>query len=366
MQTISSEYGLVLGLLTGIIVSWIAIPPIVRTARKKNLVTGPNGRTSHNGHIPEFGGVAIFAAVILGSLLFMKDAAFSEFRYVLAGLTIIFFIGLKDDLVDLGWFKKIVSEVAAATLVVVFAGIRISTFHGLFGVNELPEWVSIAFSIFVCVALINCFNLIDGIDGLASGLAIFISVVFGIWLYKLGYTNFAVFAFAITGGLIPFFFYNVWGKKNKLFMGDSGSLMLGFLFSILAMKILCCEVAPGSSLHMNALPVVVMSVMIIPMFDTIRVFTLRLLKGKSPFAADRTHLHHVFLKLGFTHIQASGTIILINIGLAAMAFVFRDLDPSLSLGILFGTALAVCLVPCFIERRTFHKQGKSQLVTPAH
>jgi len=149
-------------------------------------------------------------------------------------------------------------------------------------------------------------------------------------------------------------------------MGDSGSLMLGLLFSVLAIKILCCEMAPASSLYMNALPVVVMSVMIIPIFDTIRVFALRIIKGKSPFAADRTHLHHVFLKLGFTHLQASGTIIMFNIGLAVMTFLLRDLDPFLVLVILFGTALAICLIPCYMERRTFHTKGKSQLVTPAH
>ncbi|MFH0761086.1 MAG: MraY family glycosyltransferase, partial [Bacteroidota bacterium] len=310
--------------------------------------------------------IAIFAAVILGSLLFMKDSAFSEFRYVLAGLTLIFFTGLKDDLVDLGWLKKIVAEVFAAILVVVVAGIRINTFHGLFGVNELPGWFSIGFSVFVCVALINCFNLLDGIDGLASGMAIFISVIFGIWLYKLGYSNFALLAFALTGGLIPFFFYNVFGKKNKLFMGDSGSLMLGFLFSVLAMKILCCEIAPGNSLYMNALPVVVMSVMIIPMFDTIRVFTLRIIKGKSPFVPDRTHLHHVFLKLGFNHLQTSGIIIMINIGLAVMTFLLRDLDPFLMLVILFGTAFAICLIPCYMESKTFRTKRKSHIVTPVH
>jgi len=361
VHTISLEYGLALSLLTGILVSWIAIPPIVRTAQKKKLVTELNGRTSHKGAIPSLGGIAIFAAAILGSLIWMQNADFKELRFILAGLTIIFFIGLKDDLVNLGWIKKILAETLAAFLLVVVADVRITTFHGVFGIETLTYGWSVAFSMFVCLALINCFNLLDGIDGLASGMAIFISVVFGLWLYWLGLGNYAILSFALAGSLVPFFFFNVFGKKNKLFMGDSGSLMLGFLFSVLAIKILCCEISPESKLYMRALPAVVMGVMILPMFDTIRVFIWRIIRGKSPFAADRTHLHHVFLDLNFSHIQASGAIIGINICLAVLTFAIRDLDPTLATIILFGSALVISLIPCYLANSLYNRQGKATI-----
>jgi UDP-N-acetylmuramyl pentapeptide phosphotransferase/UDP-N-acetylglucosamine-1-phosphate transferase len=236
----------------------------------------------------------------------------------------------------------------------------------MFGVDTLPYWVSVLFSVFVCVSLINSFNLLDGIDGLASGMAIFISLVFGFWLYKLGFHNYAVLSVALTGGLIPFFIFNVFGKKNKLFMGDSGSLILGLLFSVLAMKILCCQLEPGNALYMNALPVVVMSVMIMPMFDTIRVFILRILRGKSPFRADKTHLHHIFLELGFNHLETSLTIILINMGLAFMTYLLRNQNPVLMVVILFGSAFIISMVPYYLAKYVYHRNGKAGINVPVH
>jgi UDP-N-acetylmuramyl pentapeptide phosphotransferase/UDP-N-acetylglucosamine-1-phosphate transferase len=170
----------------------------------------------------------------------------------------------------------------------------------------------------------------------------------------------------LTGGLIPFFLFNVFGKKNKLFMGDSGSLMLGLLFSVLAIKILCCDLEPGNSMYMNALPAVVMSIMILPMVDTIRVFVLRILKGKSPFAADRTHLHHFLLQLGFNHLQASLTIILINIGLALMTYLLRDQNPVLMTVILFGLAFIVSMVPYYLVQFMPYRQKKDKTKTPVY
>jgi len=238
----------------------------------------------------------------------------------------------------------------AALLVVVLADVRIGTFHGMFGLETLPYWFSILFSIFVFIALINCFNLLDGIDGLASGMGIVISLIFGFWLFKLGFLNFSILSFALTGALISFYRFNVFGKKYKLFMGDNGSLLLGFLFAILAIKVMCCELPHDDKLYMRSLPTVVMGVMIIPIIDTIRVFTLRILRGKSPFSADRTHLHHVFLQLGFSHLQASSTIIAVNLILFCLTLFMRNMNPMVSAIILFSLALIVSLIPCYLVR----------------
>lgn len=363
MMSLPIEIRIVLGLLTGLVISFIAIPPIVRVANEKKLMTLPNGRTSHKGPVPSFGGVAIFAAVVIGTSLFIDSSGFNEFRYILAAIMIVFFIGLKDDLVDIGWIRKLIAEIIAALLVVVLADVRIGTFHGMFGIGTLPLWFSIVFSTFVFIALINCFNLLDGIDGLASGMGIVISLIFGFWLFSLGFLNFSILSFALAGGLMSFYRFNVFGGKNKLFMGDTGSLLLGFLFAVLAIKVMCCELPSGDELYMRSLPTVVMGVMIIPIIDTLRVFTLRMLRGKSPFSADRTHLHHVFLQLGFSHLQASSTIIAVNLILFCLTLFMRNMNPVVSTMILFSSALIVSLIPCYLARNLSPKV-KEQFTGP--
>ncbi len=343
-------YPMGFSLLAGFIVSFITIPPIVRVSQAKKLVAVPNGRTSHKGEVPALGGVAIFSATMLGSCLFMDQDSLGDFRYIFSAVLIIFFIGLKDDLVSLSWKRKITAEAIAALLVIILADVRITTFHGMLGIGELAPWVGIVFSVFVFLFLINAFNLLDGIDGLASGMGIFISLVFGVWLIQLGSFNYAIMAFALAGGLIAFYGFNVFGKKNKLFMGDSGSLLIGLLFSVMSIKILCCELAPANPHYMRAFPTVVMSVMILPMMDTLRVFALRIFRGQSPFHADRTHLHHVFLKIGFTHLQASLTIIAMNASLFFISYSLRDMNAFLLASILFPSALVLSLIPCYIAQ----------------
>lgn len=357
------EIRMVLGFLTGLVVSFVAIPSIVRVATAKKLFAVPNCRTSHNGYVPSLGGVAIFAVVVLGTSLFIDSSGFEEFRYILAAIMIVFFIGLKDDLVNLRWTKKLAAEIFAALLVVIMADVRIETFHGMLGVGTLPYWFSIVFSTFVFIALINCFNLLDGIDGLASGMGIVISLIFGFWLFMIGFLNFAVLSFVLAGGLISFYGFNVFGKNNKLFMGDTGSLLLGFLFAILAIKVLCCEVQPADKLFMRSLPTVVMGVMIIPIIDTMRVFTTRILRGKSPFSADKTHLHHIFLELGFSHWQASSTIIVMSIILFCLTLIMRNMNAMVSALILFSTALIISLIPCYMARnRTPKVEGQLRIL----
>jgi UDP-N-acetylmuramyl pentapeptide phosphotransferase/UDP-N-acetylglucosamine-1-phosphate transferase len=351
------EIRMVLGFFTALLVSFIAIPPIVRVSHAKNLLAAPNGRTCHQGHVPALGGVAIFAAVVMGTSLFIDNSGFEEARYILAAMVIIFFIGLKDDLVNVKWRKKLGSEVLAALIVVVLAGVRIGSFHGMLGIETLPYWFSVLFSSFVFVALINCFNLLDGIDGLASGMGISISLIFGFWLWRLGFDSYAVFSLALTGSLVSFYGFNVFGKHNKLFMGDTGSLLLGFLFAVFAIKVLSCQIPLSGSMYFKSLPTMVMGLMIIPIIDTLRVFSTRILKGKSPFSADKTHLHHVFLKLRFSHLQASTIIILMNLLLFGLTWMMRNMSAFTSSLILFALATIFSLVPCYLSGTLFRRRN---------
>lgn len=341
---------MILAFLAALMVSYIAIPPIVRVSKAKRLGALPNGRTSHVGVIPTLGGVAIFAAVTIGGSLFLKQDFPRELQYVLPAMVILFFFGMKDDLVGLSPTKKMAGQMIASLFIILAADVRIVSLHGLFGFNEIPYGISVVLSFVVFVALINAFNLVDGIDGLASGLGIFVSVVLGVWLFSLDRPDYATFAFATAGSLLPFYFFNVFSKENKLFMGDTGSQLLGLLFSTFAVKILWCPIAPDSSLFLKAMPAVVMAVMIIPIADTIRVMTLRIANGRSPFYADRNHFHHGLLALGMTHWQASTTVILTNFSLFVVAWLLRNTSV-LMLGILImSLGIIACSVPTLLLR----------------
>lgn len=331
-------------MIAGAMISYIAIPPIVGVAKAKSLVALPNGRTSHKGAIPMLGGIAIFAGLVMGTSLFVQDGFPNEFQFFIPAFLIIFFLGLKDDIVHIAWSTRLMGQILAGFLVVVMAHVRIGSFHGMFGIHEIPEWVSIIFSMFVFVAIVNAYNLIDGIDGLASGLGMIASSVFGVWQLMLGHEGYAVLAFALLGGLIPFYLFNVFGKKNKLFMGDTGSTLMGTVFAILAMKILCCELPYQAAMNFDALPAMVMAVMVIPITDTIRIFTFRIMKGKSPFAADRNHFHHYLLRLGMNHWQASTTIAVLNVMMIVIAFMMREVPARWVALITLGSTLIIMLI----------------------
>ncbi len=315
---------MILSLIAGALISYVAIPPIVRVARMKSLVALPNGRTSHKGAVPALGGIALFAGLVMGTSLFVHEGFPEEFQFYIPAFLIIFFLGLKDDIVHISWSTRLTGQILAGFLVIVMADVRIGSFHGLFGIHEIPEAFSIGFSMFVFVCIVNAYNLIDGIDGLASGLGLIASFIFGIWLYRMGHRDYAVLAFALLGGLIPFYVFNVFGTTNKLFMGDTGSTLMGTVFAILAMRILCSDLPTDSPLNFNALPGLVIAVMIIPLTDTLRIFVFRIIKGKSPFAADKNHFHHYLLRLGLSHWAASTSIALLNIVIVFFAFWMRE------------------------------------------
>ncbi|MFA5815629.1 MAG: MraY family glycosyltransferase [Bacteroidales bacterium] len=345
MDAFPIDLQMVLSLIAALVVSCIIIPPVVRISKDKKLVTMPNGRTSHNGAVPTLGGVAIYASIIIGAGLFMPNDYPGEFQYLMPAMIILFFFGMQDDIAGIQPRKKLAGQIISSLIIIMAANVRITTLHGLFGIEEIPYAISIVISLIVFIGLINAFNLVDGIDGLASGLGIVISIVFGIWLAMLGAEHYAILSFALAGSLIAFYRYNVFSKNYKLFMGDTGSMFIGFIFATMAVKVLCCPVSPDSYLFMKAFPAVVMSLMIIPISDTLRVMTLRVIKGRVPFFADRTHCHHDLLRLGFSHWQASNILVAANLGLFLMALALKNL-PVLLLGIMIlGAGILVCSVP---------------------
>jgi UDP-GlcNAc:undecaprenyl-phosphate/decaprenyl-phosphate GlcNAc-1-phosphate transferase len=326
-------------------ITYISVPSIVEVAKIKKLYDEPNGRTSHTVVTPTLGGMAIFSGFVISSLIFVNIAEIVYVQYILASMIVIFFIGLKDDIVGLGPLKKFVGQIIAAGIVIDLGGIKLESFYGIAGIQSLDYYSSDFFSLFVIIAIVNALNLIDGIDGLASGVGIIASATFGTWFYLNGDIQLAILSAALIGALVAFFIYNVFAKKNKLFMGDIGSLMLGFMLSIFAIKFIELNRISTSIYQISAAPAVAIGVLILPIFDTLRVFGIRIAKGKSPFKADKQHVHHYLLELTGSHRKSTCILLFTNMLFIILAFFLRDMRITLLVAILFVLAGILSFIP---------------------
>lgn len=328
-----------------------SIPTIVTVADKKGLYEQPGSRRSHTGNVPTLGGVAIYAGLIISVCIFSGIEMLYQLKFILAAMIGLFFTGIKDDILIIDPKKKLIAQIGAAALIVIFADIRITHFHGFALINEIPYVVSILFTIFVFVVIINGFNLIDGIDGLASGVAIVTSLTFGIWFIIVGHHSCSVMSFALAGSLIAFFRYNVFGKKNKIFLGDTGSLSVGLILAVLSIQFLEFEFNTNAIVSISSIPAVTFGILIVPLFDTLRVFALRVFGGDSPFKADRKHIHHRLLELGYSHLKASLIIITVNLGFIFISFLLKDLGNMKLVVILLMLATGLSYIPVHMINR---------------
>lgn len=303
------------------------IPSIISVSLRKRLFDVPSEpRKIHKRIVPNLGGIAIFLAIVLTQMLFVRNSASGISNFLLAAALIIFSIGLKDDLVGLDPFKKFIAQFAAAFIVTILADIRIKSLDWIFGLTTLSYPFSIALSVFVIVGVINAFNLIDGVDGLAGTLGVIMSLTFAMLFYSAGKTDWTCLSVAIGGAFAGFLIFNI--SPAKIFMGDSGSLTLGFFSSILGVEFMnISELHPISIglLRISSAPALVVAILLVPMFDTIRVFTLRILNNTSPFRADRNHIHHRLLSIGMSHTQVTLTLSGITILFIATAFYFQSI-----------------------------------------
>ncbi len=345
--------------IVAFIITYISIPPLINVIHEKKLYAVPNGRTSHEKITPTLGGLAIFSGFIISSMIFVKISQIPYIQYILAATIIIFFIGLKDDINGLSPLKKFLGEIIAAGIIIDLGDIRITHLYGFAGITTLNIATSDFLSLFIIVAIINAVNLIDGIDGLASGVGILSSVAFGTWFYLIGKYQLAIMAVAITGALLAFFKYNFFNsKKYKIFMGDIGSLMLGFILSIFAIKFneLNIMLNHASPYFINAAPSVSIGILILPVFDTVRVMLIRMAKGQSPFNADKRHIHHYLLEVTGSHQKATFILLGFNVLFIVISFWMRNLSIDSLLTILILLAGFLSFIPYYIVRRR-HKKG---------
>jgi UDP-GlcNAc:undecaprenyl-phosphate GlcNAc-1-phosphate transferase len=326
----------ILPLSWAFLISVFAIPSIVQVAHKKRLLDEPNNRTIHELLTPRLGGLAIFAGFISALTIFGKIDY--GIQHMLAGCVIIFFIGLKDDIVSVSAFKKFFVQVLATGIVMFIADIRITGFQGILGIDIIAPGQSYLFTFIVIIGITNALNLIDGLDGLAGSIVSVCCIVFGIYFSMSedsSYIAYASVAFSLLGSVIGFLRYNI--HKAKIFMGDTGSLVCGFIISVLAIKFV------EMKLISNA-PTVSIAILFIPIMDTARVFMLRILSGKSPFTPDKNHIHHKLVDIGFSQLATVLVLVFINILAIGLVIFFDEFSLTIQLLMLFSLAVLFSII----------------------
>ena len=350
------EY-IVLRAALAFLITFFAIPVIIQVAKDKKLFDEPDERKVHKNVIPTLGGLGIFAGFIIATLMGVPSGITSELQYFAAAATVIFFLGIKDDILVLSASKKFIGQLIAAGIIIKFGGVQITSMQGFLGIYEIPHVASIVFSIFTIIVITNSFNLIDGVDGLAGSLGLLTSLVFGIYFFYAGQLTYAVMGFALAGSTIGFLIYNY--SPAKIFMGDTGSLLLGLINSILVIKFINVAGNPASSFPIESAPAIAFSILIIPLFDTLRVFGLRILDRRSPFSPDRTHVHHFLLDLGLSHRMVTFTCVSINILFIILAYFIRHMGTTTVLGVLLCAALIFIGVIYFSRPRQKHEVNET-------
>jgi UDP-GlcNAc:undecaprenyl-phosphate GlcNAc-1-phosphate transferase len=348
---------ILLAFITALVVSVLSTPALIKVAYLKRLVDEPGEeRKLHFRRIPTIGGIIIFAGTLFSFLMWYPfeeisdmgqlGRALKDFKYIGATMILLFFIGIKDDIIGTAPVKKLVGHLIVAFILVIMGDIQITSMYGIFGIEELPEWGSIFLSILTYTAIVNAINLIDGVDGLAGGVGLIASVAMGIWFYMAGANEHAVLAFALSGSLIGFLVFNF--SPAKIFMGDSGSLTIGLILSILAIKLIefPVERLPNDLLGVSK-PVFAMAALVYPLTDTLRIFIYRLSRGLSPFAADRNHIHHRLLDLGLGHRKTVLLIYATSIFIILLSTSIQQ-DPSMVMIITAVVALVVSQIPGLI------------------
>jgi len=347
--------------LVSFIIGLCFMPMVIDIAKKRNFVVKPNKRTSHEGIIPNIGGINIFIS-FLSTVFLFSYGIISDLQFTIVGVFIILIIGFVDDLIAIKPTWKLIGELVSAFFLIVVSDVRLSHLHGFLGINELSIGTSYLLSFFVFVVIINALNLIDGVDGLASGLGILYCLFFAIYFNLTSNINLAISAFAMAGSLFVFFLYNVFGGKRKIFMGDSGSLLLGYMITLYVFEF--CEINAYKCvpvpLQISAAPAVAICVLSVPLFDTMRVMMTRLKKGVSPFHPDKNHIHHLLLKTGLKHRQVTFVLLIVSLGFIALGIIGREWK----IGVLILVAFSIASVLTYFLWRKVDSKLHAKIKKP--
>lgn len=293
-------------------VCWIH-PRLVRLALSKNIVDNPDSRKLQRRPVPVLGGAAVFFGLFLGLGCLSPFFDCARLFPVFTLMMLMLYTGTLDDIMGLSPLLRFVIEIASVLLLVFVGHHAINDFHGLWGLGPIPLWAATLLTVFASVGIINAINLIDGVNGLSSGYCVFASAVFSVYFCHVGDLTMAVLAFVCIGALLPFFVHNVFGASSRMFIGDGGTLVMGLVMSVFVTRVLEGSSGGGrfAAAGMGLIPFT-LSVLSIPVFDTLRVMGSRIWRGRSPFRPDKTHLHHLFIDVGFSHAGTTFCILTLN------------------------------------------------------
>lgn len=339
---------------------WIH-PKVLKIAILKNIVDNPDARKLQRNPVPVMGGIAVFFGIVMG--LCSSQAMFSSANtfMLISAMLVMLYIGTMDDIIDLSPTLRFAVEIIVIAWLMYTSGSSINCFWGLWDIYTIPMWLSYALTIFAAVGIINAINLIDGVNGLSSGFCFMSSVLFATFFYITGDDVMTTLAISAAGAIVPFFLHNVFGQSSKMFIGDGGTLVIGTMMAMFVMNILGqdfgCAVLAAKGVGLIPFTLAVLS---IPIFDTLRVMSTRILNKKSPFHPDKTHLHHMFIDLGFSHIGTTVSILSLNLLIVAAWFVSYKLGASVDVQLYIVVALSLLATFAFYRfaQRQIAKNGK--------
>lgn len=308
---------IVLYILSPFIVALVAsiwvFPMVLNIARKKSIVDNPDARKLQRVPIPVLGGMVVMFGILVSLCVCHLFVDCSSLFTVVLAMSIMLYVGTIDDILELSSTARFFLEILVALMIIYTCGYSIDSFHGLWGIYTISSYLSIPLTVVTVVGVVNAINLIDGVDGYSSGYGIMACVIFGILFYCVNDLTMAMLAVVCAASLIPFFLHNVFGYSSKMFIGDGGTLLLGCVMSVFVLNMLKSEslCTQYYTWGVGLIPMT-LAILCVPVFDTLRVMTMRMLRKTSPFHADKTHLHHLFIELGFSHIGTTISILILN------------------------------------------------------
>lgn len=317
-----------------LIISYLCLPIIIKVSNLKNLMAEPNNRDVHSTKTPNLGGVAIFVAIFLMIPFFGFYFEAEQLLNLSGAMLIMFFIGLVDDLIGMRPKSKLIGQIVVALSIILMTNLRIDNLYGILGIYELPYIVSVLTTVLVFITVINAYNLIDGVDGLAGSFAITGNLFFGCFFYVNGNYFLCLLSIAIIGALVSFLIFN-FSKTKKIFMGDTGSMLIGFLLAYQAINFMSVDFNNNFVILDSKSVIYFLALFSFPLIDTIRVFFIRIKAGKNPFTADNNHIHHNLLAFGLKHWEISFISSIFTIVIVFGIFLFNGLETNQMVLVLF-------------------------------
>ncbi len=306
---------------------FFTIPSLISFCRRSNLLDQPHPRKSHKDSTPHLGGVNIFLGILITLTLFAPGETLWELRYAIVAMSMLFCVGLWDDIQPINPWIKLFWQVLSASLMLVLSHLHMNSMFGLFGIGEISGFVSYLISTFLVLTIINGINLLDGINGLSTTIIIILASFLGVWYHLTGFYGLSLFSFILVGVGLAFLKYN-W-TPARIFMGDSGSMVLGVAISFLVVSFFQSDhlmILLQSPFAISKAPVIVLGALILPIIDTSRVFILRIIQGDSPLYPDRKHLHHQLIDQGFSHAQTTVILSMSQLSFILIALGIHELS----------------------------------------